>query len=79
MYSKLNKLFGYFYSVVLTIQRSKMAFTNDASPVVKYSGDFGFYRCEIVVKVWLTLDRVGSRQVISSHLTSHSLEEDDAS
>lgn len=30
MYSKLNKLFGYFYSVVLTIQRSKMAFTNDA-------------------------------------------------
>ena len=45
---------------------------------------FGLYRCEIVVsvglfKVWLTLDGVRSRQAISSHITSHSFEEDDAS
>lgn len=68
MYSKLNKLFGYFYSVVLTIQRSKMAFNNDA--FCQWSQRFGLYHCEIVVsvglvKVWLTLDGVQSRQAIS--------------
>lgn len=44
---------------------------------------FGLYH-KIVVsvglfEVWLTLDGVRSRQTISSHLTSHSFEEDDAS
>lgn len=45
---------------------------------------FGLYHCETVVsvglfKVWLTLDGIESRQTISTHLTPHSFEEDDAS
>lgn len=43
MYSKLYKLSGYFYIVVLTIQRSKMAFTIDA--FCQWLRRFGLDRC----------------------------------
>lgn len=72
MYSKLNRLFGYFYSVVLTIQRSKTAFTNDA--FCQWSNILEVLDC-FVVRQWLVWacsrwTGVGSRRAISSRLAA---------